>query len=207
MAERVGVAGSPRCRLRRRRPPGARRRRGSCGRVVVLPAMTFVATANAVAYGAELAFVDCRADDANVDVPLLLRPFGLFSPRARTWPRSSRSISSGVPAITPRHGRRALLRLAFHSSKMPQRRWRHPCGPSCRSFWLLSGALVQRQQDHDDIRGACCCPNDTEMIQRARYLSTQARQPVPWYEHTEIGKLPDVEPLGRCGHWATFERL
>src|SRR5690606_9153250 len=24
-------------------------------------------------------------------------------------------------------------------------------------------------------------------IERARYLSTQARQPVPWYEHTDIG--------------------
>jgi dTDP-4-amino-4,6-dideoxygalactose transaminase len=29
--------------------------------------------------------------------------------------------------------------------------------------------------------------NDEELLDRARYLSTQARQPVPWYEHTEIG--------------------
>jgi dTDP-4-amino-4,6-dideoxygalactose transaminase len=29
--------------------------------------------------------------------------------------------------------------------------------------------------------------NDLDMLQRARYLSTQARQPVPWYEHTDVG--------------------
>ena len=29
--------------------------------------------------------------------------------------------------------------------------------------------------------------DDMELLTRARYLSTQARQPVPWYEHVDIG--------------------
>ena len=29
--------------------------------------------------------------------------------------------------------------------------------------------------------------DDDELVERCRYLSTQARQPVPYYEHTEIG--------------------
>lgn len=35
--------------------------------------------------------------------------------------------------------------------------------------------------------GGMLLSNDEELLDRARYLSTQARQPVPWYEHTEIG--------------------
>lgn len=29
--------------------------------------------------------------------------------------------------------------------------------------------------------------DDGDLIEHARYLASQARQPVPWYEHTEIG--------------------
>ncbi len=44
------------------------------GRVVVLPSMTFAATANAVCYtGAEPVFVDSLAGDANVDPQLLIQ--------------------------------------------------------------------------------------------------------------------------------------
>src|SRR5690606_8078685 len=35
--------------------------------------------------------------------------------------------------------------------------------------------------------GGMLLSDDRDLIERARYLSTQARQPVPWYEHTEIG--------------------
>jgi dTDP-4-amino-4,6-dideoxygalactose transaminase len=35
--------------------------------------------------------------------------------------------------------------------------------------------------------GGMLLSSDDDLIARARYLSTQARQPVPWYEHTEVG--------------------
>jgi dTDP-4-amino-4,6-dideoxygalactose transaminase len=35
--------------------------------------------------------------------------------------------------------------------------------------------------------GGMLLSNDEELLDHARNLSTQARQPVPWYEHTEIG--------------------
>src|SRR5699024_8942279 len=35
--------------------------------------------------------------------------------------------------------------------------------------------------------GGMLVSDDGDLIERARYLSTQARQPVPWYEHTDIG--------------------
>lgn len=55
------------------------------GTVVVVPTMTFAATANAVAYtGADLAFVDSRADDGNVDADLLLRACDELRAEGRT---------------------------------------------------------------------------------------------------------------------------
>lgn len=35
--------------------------------------------------------------------------------------------------------------------------------------------------------GGAIVSDDPEMVARARYLATQARQPVPWYEHHDIG--------------------
>jgi dTDP-4-amino-4,6-dideoxygalactose transaminase len=35
--------------------------------------------------------------------------------------------------------------------------------------------------------GGAIMSDDTSIVQRARYLSTQARQAVPWYEHEDIG--------------------
>ncbi len=35
--------------------------------------------------------------------------------------------------------------------------------------------------------GGMLLTDDPGLADRARYLSTQARQPVPWYEHTEVG--------------------
>jgi len=35
--------------------------------------------------------------------------------------------------------------------------------------------------------GGMLLSNDGSLIARARYLATQARQPAPWYEHTEMG--------------------
>ena len=35
--------------------------------------------------------------------------------------------------------------------------------------------------------GGMLLSDDLDLLDRARYLSTQARQPVPWYEHTDVG--------------------
>ncbi len=35
--------------------------------------------------------------------------------------------------------------------------------------------------------GGAVFSDDVDLVARARYLSTQARQPVPWYEHEDIG--------------------
>jgi dTDP-4-amino-4,6-dideoxygalactose transaminase len=35
--------------------------------------------------------------------------------------------------------------------------------------------------------GGMLLSDDLDLLRRARYLSTQARQPAPWYQHTEVG--------------------
>ena len=62
--------------------------------------------------------------------------------------------------------------------------------------------VVQRQQDHDDLGRRDAAERRREAIARARYLSTQARQPVDYYEHVEVGynyRLSNVlAALGRA---------
>ncbi len=47
--------------------------------------------------------------------------------------------------------------------------------------------LVQRQQDHHHQRRRDAGQPTTELVERARYLATQARDPAPHYEHSELG--------------------
>src|SRR5690606_1604608 len=35
--------------------------------------------------------------------------------------------------------------------------------------------------------GGMLLSDDVDLVDRARYLATQARRPAPWYEHTEAG--------------------
>ncbi len=47
--------------------------------------------------------------------------------------------------------------------------------------------LLQRQQDHHDLGGGMVVSADKVFIDHAWKLATQARDPVPHYEHSEIG--------------------
>ena len=58
------------------------------GQVVVVPTLTFAATANAVIYtGAEPVFVDCEPSTGNVDVALLADLLHQLRPKAARSPR------------------------------------------------------------------------------------------------------------------------
>ena len=189
MAERVGVAGSLALSSGTAAPHlalvdvGAR-----AGRVVVLPAMTFVATANAVAYtGAELAFVDCRADDANVDVPLLLEA-------VRTLQSEGKDVAAVVTVdLFGRACDYTTLMTGLTEVGVPliedaaEALGATHAGQAAGAFGRSAALSFNGNKIMTTSGGGMLLSNDTEMIQRARYLSTQARQPVPWYEHTEIG--------------------
>lgn len=162
---------------------GARR-----GTKVVLSSMTFAATANAVAYtGADPVFVDARADDGNVDVDLMLNavrtlqdegeiviaaiPVDLFG-RACDYP----SLEAGLAELHVPMLEDAAEALGATLN-----------GKAAGSFGRAAALSFNGNKIMTTSGGGMLLSDDGELIAHARKLSTQAREPVPWYEHTEIG--------------------
>ncbi len=55
--------------------------------------------------------------------------------------------------------------------------------------------------------GGALISNDTKILQRARYLSTQAREDLPYYQHLEIGYNYKLNNLAASVGLAQFEQL
>ncbi len=155
---------------------------------VLVSDLTFGASAFAVTYvGARPCFVDAEPHGWQIDVDLLgdeLRrraangtlPAAVIAVDLYGWMSDGTTISGlceqyGVPLIEDaaealgarRDGRLgggfgALATLSFNGNKL-----------------VTTGG------------GGALVGDDLALLDRARYLSTQARQPVPWYEHTEVG--------------------
>ncbi|WP_322746823.1 DegT/DnrJ/EryC1/StrS family aminotransferase [Cellulomonas sp. S1-8] len=157
------------------------------GTAVVLPSMTFVASANAVAYtGAEPVFVD-SGPDGNVDPELLLtavdalRREGTVVTAAMTVDLFGRCAEYDdlVGALAERDV--PLLEDAAEALGASYR------GRGAGSFGRAAALSFNGNKIMTTSGGGMLLSNDEVLIDRARYLSTQARQPVPYYEHTEIG--------------------
>ena len=158
------------------------------GTKVVLSSMTFAATANAVAYtGAEPVFIDSRADDGNVDVDLMIEavralqnvgenvvaaiPVDLFG-RACDYPTLERGLADlGVPLL---EDAAEALGATIHDR-------------AAGSFGVAAALSFNGNKIMTTSGGGMLLSDDEDLIVHARKLSTQSREPVAWYEHTEIG--------------------
>ncbi|GAA2559023.1 aminotransferase class I/II-fold pyridoxal phosphate-dependent enzyme [Winogradskya consettensis] len=173
------------------------------GDVVVVPTLTFAATANAVVYtGATPYFVDCDPATGNLDPDLLgaalagLRRdstpvgavltvdlFGLCADYDRVLPMCERY---GVPVIEDA----AEALGADHRGR--------PAG----SFGQAAALSFNGNKIMTTSGGGMLLTAHAALADRARYLATQARLPVPHYEHTDIGynyRLSNVlAALGRA---------
>lgn len=158
------------------------------GACVVLSSMTFAATANAVAYtGAELVFVDSQESDGNVDPQLMLEA-------VRTLQAEGRNVVAAVPVdlfgrcveydvLEPGLTDLGVPMLADAAESLGATFKGTPAGAYGRaSAFSFNGNKIMTTSG-----GGMLVSDDAELIDRARYLSTQARQPAPWYEHTEVG--------------------
>lgn len=155
---------------------------------VLTSTMTFAATANAIVYtGATPFFVDCDPSTGNMD-PTLLRE-ALISLR-----RQGRSVGAIIPVDL-------LGKMADYDEIVP----------IAEEFGvpILADAAESFGSSHQDCQagslgevailsfngnkimttsgGGMLLTNDAGVAKQVRYLSTQARQPVQHYEHTEIG--------------------
>jgi len=158
------------------------------GTVVVVPSMTFAASANAVAYtGARPVFVDASPSDGNVDPELLLSAVdtlveeGASVAAVMTVDLFGRCADYG--SIVDGLERRGIPLLEDAAEAVGASHDGHPAG----SFGAAAALSFNGNKIMTTSGGGMLLSNDAALIEHARYLSTQARQPTPWYEHTEIG--------------------
>jgi dTDP-4-amino-4,6-dideoxygalactose transaminase len=175
----------------------------SPGTAVLCSTMTFAASANAIAYtGASPVFVDAEVSDGNVDHALLLHAVDTLH---------SEGGSIAAVLVVDLFGRCAeydAICAGLAEREVPiVEDAAESLGASFRgraagSFGRAAVLSFNGNKIMTTSGGGMLLSNDTGFIERARYLSTQARQPVPWYEHTEIGynyRLSNVlAALGRA---------
>jgi len=158
------------------------------GDVVVTSTLTFAATANAIVYTeARPFFVDVKASDGCIDPDLLdealtrlqdagenvkvVTPVDLLG-RAADYTRIEPIVASHGLTLFP-DAAEALG--ASHA------------GRAAGSFGAASVLSFNGNKIITTSGGGMLLTNDAVLADRARYLATQARQPVVWYEHTDIG--------------------
>ncbi len=158
------------------------------GDQVIVPTLTFVATANAACYvGAEPVFVDSDPADWNMDTNLVAAD--LYE-RARLGRRPAAVISVDLLGGCPDYD---VLTAACDDLDIPliedaaeglgaSYRGR-PAGAfgTCATFSFNGNKIITTSG------GGMLVANSPEFVARARYLSTQAREPVAHYEHLEVG--------------------
>ena len=158
------------------------------GDIIFCQSMTFSASANPIAYqGAIPVFIDSEKDTWNID-PYLLRkaleeakqnekmpkaiiPVHLYGMPAKMDEIISIANEFGVPVIED-----AAEALGSNINN-------NPCG-NFGEFGVLS---FNGNKIITTSGGGALLSQNAEMIEKARFLSTQARDAAPHYQHSEIG--------------------
>ncbi|WP_307803813.1 DegT/DnrJ/EryC1/StrS family aminotransferase [Micromonospora echinofusca] len=158
------------------------------GTVVVVPTLTFAATANAVVYtGAEPVFVDCEPATGNIDVPLLADLLDRLSATGRrvaaVVPVDMFGVCADYDALLPVCAAAGVPVVEDAAEALGATRRGRSAGAFGRAGVLsFNGNKVMTTSG-----GGMLLSDDGELVARCRYLATQARQPVLHYEHTDIG--------------------
>ena len=157
------------------------------GTVVVVPTMTFAATANAVVYtGAEPFFVDCD-DSGNLDPDLLEQALAELRAEGATVaavvPVDLLGRCADYTRIVPLCERFGVPVLSDAAESLGASHAGRPAG----SFGVMAALSFNGNKIMTTSGGGMLLTDDAATADRIRYLSTQARQPAVHYEHTEVG--------------------
>jgi dTDP-4-amino-4,6-dideoxygalactose transaminase len=158
------------------------------GTVVVVPTLTFAATANAVVYtGAEPFFVDCDEETGNLDPDLLAQALAQLRAEGRTVaavvPVDLLGRCADYPALDAICAAFGVPVVADAAESLGSTRAGRPAG----SFGGTAALSFNGNKVMTTSGGGMLLTDDAATADRVRYLSTQARQPAVHYEHTEIG--------------------
>jgi dTDP-4-amino-4,6-dideoxygalactose transaminase len=158
------------------------------GHEVIVPTMTFAATAFAVKYvGATPIFIDSEAQSWNVD-PTLLEAFLNLRANEDNIPAALIAVDvfgqtanySEINEICKRYG--VLLIEDAAESLGATYEDRHAGSFGQAAVFSFNGNKIMTTSG-----GGMVVSHDGDFIARIRHLATQARQPVPWYEHEDVG--------------------
>jgi dTDP-4-amino-4,6-dideoxygalactose transaminase len=157
------------------------------GTAVVLPSMTFAASAWPVVYcGADPVFVD-SGEDANLDA-------GLFLDAIDTLRREGQTVAAAISVdlfgrcaeydeIVSALAEREIPLVEDAAEALGASYHGRPAG----AFGTASILSFNGNKIMTTSGGGMLLSDDADLVARARYLSTQARQPTIHYEHTEVG--------------------
>ena len=158
------------------------------GTAVIVPTLTFAATANAAVYtGAEPVFVDCEPESGTLDPDLLeraLRDLTAAGTRvAAVVPVDLLGRCADYTRLAPVCERFGVPVLADAAEALGASHAGHPAA----SFGAAAALSFNGNKIMTTSGGGMLLTDEPALADRVRYLSTQARQPAVHYEHTEIG--------------------
>ena len=158
------------------------------GDYVLVSTATFAATANAIKYcGAVPVFVDSEQDTWNMDTGLLDEALTVLA--ARGTPAKAVIVVdlygqlAKYEKITPVCERHNVPILEDAAEALGATR----DGKKAGSFGALAALSFNGNKIITTSGGGMLVGNDKELVERARHLSTQAREPVPHYLHKSVG--------------------
>lgn len=157
------------------------------GSAVLTSTMTFAATANAISYtGAQPVFVDCD-ETGNLNPDLLADAFDAMAadgiPVSAVVPVDLLGKVADHERIGALARERGVPVLSDAAESVGATRHGRPAA----SFGEAAVMSFNGNKVMTSSGGGALLTDDGELAHRVRYLSTQARQPVVHYEHTEIG--------------------
>ncbi len=158
------------------------------GDVVVTSTMTFAATANAIMYtGATPVFVDSDHATGNIDVALVAEALETLAaegtPARALVPVDLLGKAADYTAIEALALERGLPVLADAAESLGAMH----AGRAAGSFGTASIVSFNGNKIMTTSGGGMLLTDDERLANHARYLATQARQPVAHYEHVDIG--------------------
>ena len=158
------------------------------GDEVLVPTLTFVASANSVRYvGAEPVFLDSEEHSWNVDPALIVETLNAFARQGRL-PAAAVTVDlygrcANYPEIVAACESRGVPIVEDAAEALGATCGSAPAG----SFGAASTLSFNGNKIITTSAGGALVTDDAQFADRARHLATQAREPTIHYEHADLG--------------------